>query len=312
MSNEIIYDKSHPKNLIVYEIIYLPWVGNDKGLPWKYIGSTIKDLTKYYGTVSSKRWKDFWKNEVKQHPDRFSKRVLFNCIDIEKGALLEIENDIQVELNVVSSNEFFNYSYANSAGCFGIPMPGEKNQMFGVRRSKEWKEQHCIKMKEVSNTPESKKLRSDIQKIVQNRPEIAANKSVKQSSRWKDPTSKLVNSLLILHPLRGVSLYPLEFRSTGEFRQYVLDNNLSGISGICETLDQARTLTLAVRNTQLGGSNRKLIIEYLLNPDNCKIKKPMYKYITDNRSTLDYFVNYLKTCSEQVQRKFCVSLIKEV
>ena len=43
----------YKENLIVYEIIYKPWENNSIGLPWKYIGSTRRDLSKYRGSVAS-------------------------------------------------------------------------------------------------------------------------------------------------------------------------------------------------------------------------------------------------------------------
>ena len=189
-------DDPLPKNLIVYEIVYIPWANNTENKPWKYIGSTTKSLECYFGSVSSKQWKSFWKTETKANPQNFQKRIICNCIsnDANRIHLREIERSIQQEQNVVKSREYFNKSLATVNGFMGMDVSGEANPNFGKRRDDNWKMRHQKVMSEISSRPEVKRLRSEVQKVVQSRPEVAKNKSEKQKARWEDSSSKLVNS----------------------------------------------------------------------------------------------------------------------
>ena len=130
MSDNCIY----PKNLVVYEIVYEPWENNTEGLPWKYIGSTCRDLEKYFGSIESKKWKSFWEYETKNNPEHFRKTVILNCLidDGKKNTTLrELELEIQKELNVVKSSEYFNLAFACPNGFFGNGVSGKDHHSYG-------------------------------------------------------------------------------------------------------------------------------------------------------------------------------------
>ena len=63
---------------VVYLIEYIPWKNNTELRPWKYIGSTTQDLSKYVGQVRSKKWAKFWKDETKNNPQNFEKTILMH------------------------------------------------------------------------------------------------------------------------------------------------------------------------------------------------------------------------------------------
>jgi len=104
--------------MIVYEVIYKPWINNTEGKPWRYVGSDLYDRTDYFGSVSSVEWKAFWKHEVKNNPQNFEKNTIVTCLSKNRKDLLELEEHIQREYDVVNSNMFFNKAYATK-GCFG-------------------------------------------------------------------------------------------------------------------------------------------------------------------------------------------------
>ena len=57
----------------------------------------------------------FWEYETKNNPEHFRKTVILNCLidDGKKNTTLrELELEIQKELNVVKSSEYFNLAFA--------------------------------------------------------------------------------------------------------------------------------------------------------------------------------------------------------
>lgn len=125
--------------MIVYETIYKPWVNNSQGLPWKYIGSDKNNNPKYFGSVKSKQWKEFWKSEVKNNPDNFIKNTIAVCLLDDRTQLLKLEEQIQRQYDAVNSNEYFNLSYANS-GCFGGTQ--NKGRIFSEEHRRKLSESH--------------------------------------------------------------------------------------------------------------------------------------------------------------------------
>lgn len=118
----------------VYQIVYKPWKNNTENKPWLYIGSDSKNRTDYMGSVSSREWKEFWRYETKNHPERFEKIILANLISNDRFDLLDLELKIQEQYNVVNSSVYFNKSYA-SKGCFG----DKNNHRIGLKHTDETK-----------------------------------------------------------------------------------------------------------------------------------------------------------------------------
>jgi hypothetical protein len=107
-------------------------------LPSKYIGSTsIEKVNKgYNGSVSSRKWRRIYETEQKLNKHLFKSEILFSFKTREEALSKELE--LQIEYDVVQSNEYFNESLASVNGCFGRDVSGKNNPMFGSnRRGKE-------------------------------------------------------------------------------------------------------------------------------------------------------------------------------
>lgn len=101
-------------------------------LPPFYIGSTTIEKAnsgKYFGSVKSKKYKEIFEFEVKNHPELFEIQVLSEH-DTRKEALAE-ELRLQKENDAVHSPLFFNESYASVNGFFGRKVFGKDNPAFG-------------------------------------------------------------------------------------------------------------------------------------------------------------------------------------
>lgn len=104
-------------------------------IPRYYIGSTslAKIESGYKGSVVSKKWRDVFKEEIKNNPDLFDVEVL-TFHETREGALLK-ELELHLEYDVVKSPEFFNESTATPKGMFGRDVSGKNNPMFGRKHS---------------------------------------------------------------------------------------------------------------------------------------------------------------------------------
>lgn len=142
----------------VYKTTYL----GERNLPRYYIGSTSLDKINsgYYGSVSSKKYKDAWSAED---------RSLFNVDIIEtfdnREDALKKELEIQQLLNVVADENYANMSYARPNGFFGMDVSGENNPMYGRSRKGEKHkggENISKSLKEMyANTVHGKKLKEE-------------------------------------------------------------------------------------------------------------------------------------------------------
>lgn len=104
-------------------------------LPKYYIGSTtVKKIEsgKYFGSVSSKKWKSIFKDELLNNSQLFSVKI-YSYHSTRKIALEE-ELKIQIENNVVKSKDYMNESLALINGMFGRDVTGKNNPMFGKKR----------------------------------------------------------------------------------------------------------------------------------------------------------------------------------
>lgn len=87
-------------------------------LPRWYIGmsSVAKVKNGYRGSVSSKRYKNIWKQELRENPDLFETVIIHE--EITKEGALAYEHKLQVKLDVVRRPDFINL--ANAGGFGGI------------------------------------------------------------------------------------------------------------------------------------------------------------------------------------------------
>lgn len=207
---------------VVYLIEYLPWKNNTESRPWKYIGSTTQDISKYMGSVRSKKWAKFWKDETTNNPQNFEKTILIHCTSDNKEDLLYLELLIQKDYDVVKNPQFFNLQFAQKHGYFGRDVAGSLNPMFGIKRSEEWKVVHRDRQKAVLNKESTRKRMSDSQKIAQNDPILANKKQIKQREAWAKNIGNIQNSIATqykptTHAFRDTNI---DFRNRTELYEY--------------------------------------------------------------------------------------------
>ena len=120
---------------IIYKITYLPHVEN-KTPPFFYIGSKYHYDVKYMGSPSSKQqdWytgnltiRDWWKKEVKEHPELFRFDIIETHDEYTPHELVEAEKFIHLKLDVKLSPHYFNKSIATT-GWVSIPRTEETKQ----------------------------------------------------------------------------------------------------------------------------------------------------------------------------------------
>jgi|APSaa5957512535_1039671.scaffolds.fasta_scaffold01991_11 hypothetical protein len=129
-------------------------------LPPFYIGSTSVERINngYLGSVSSKRYKDIWEQETKDHPEFFDVEILsYHKTDREAR---EKELFFHKDLGVVKSPLYTNLSEARVNGFFGKDVSGKNNPRYGHK----WGDDHPRGMKDKKHSEESKKLMSVKQK----------------------------------------------------------------------------------------------------------------------------------------------------
>lgn len=136
--------------------IYCTYLTVYKGnkLPPFYIGSSItnKVINKsYHGSVSSKKYKTIWDEEIRQNPHLFSTKII-SYHETNKEAR-EKELHLQKSLGVVNSPLYANMSEARVNGFFGIDVSGELNPRYG----KEWGDKHPKGMLGKKHSEETKR-----------------------------------------------------------------------------------------------------------------------------------------------------------
>ena len=104
-------------------------------MPSKYVGSSSVDAVEngYRGSVSSEKYKEIWKSEIKNNPQLFRTTII--TIHHNREEALEEELKIQLLNDVVKSAEWINESLAQPNGFFGRDVSGENNPMFGKTHS---------------------------------------------------------------------------------------------------------------------------------------------------------------------------------
>lgn len=101
-------------------------------MPFLYLGSsTVKKVQNdYKGSVLSKRYKEIWKQELKNNIHLFNTQII-SLHDTRSEALWK-ELQLQKMFNVVKNPEFINMAYANKNGCFGAT--GEMSWNYGLTK----------------------------------------------------------------------------------------------------------------------------------------------------------------------------------
>ena len=133
--------------------VYLTIYSGDK-MPSLYIGSSSIDRVKngYRGSVSSKKYKSIWIEQLKISPALFETKIL-KTFNNRKDATFH-ENQIQHELNAVEDENYINMWYASPNGFKGYDSSGENNPNYGKKHSKETKEK--ISRKATNRKPSEK------------------------------------------------------------------------------------------------------------------------------------------------------------
>ena len=110
-------------------VVYITYYKGDK-LPPFYIGSSTESKihSGYNGSISSKKYKEIYRNEQKENKHLFKTRIL-SYHNTNEDALKE-ELRLQKKHCVVNNNKYFNESYAQPSGYFGRDVSGKNNPMF--------------------------------------------------------------------------------------------------------------------------------------------------------------------------------------
>ena len=125
-------------------ICYLIKYSGEK-LPPLYIGSTSMENLKngYRGSVTSIKYGEIFKEELKNNPHLFEYEVLSE--HETRASALEVELTKQIEFGVVESSDYFNEALASVNGMFGRDVSGDSNPMYGKAHSEESKKKMSIK-----------------------------------------------------------------------------------------------------------------------------------------------------------------------
>lgn len=142
-------------------VTYLVTYSGEK-LPKFYIGSTSEDNIlsgKYFGSISSKKYKNTFLNEKKNNPELFRIEIL--SYHSTKNEAIQEELKIQLELSVVKSSDYMNESLARVNGFFGRDISGENHPQFGKILSEETKNKISNSLKGKKDNTETRKKKSE-------------------------------------------------------------------------------------------------------------------------------------------------------
>lgn len=177
-----------PKLFCVYLTTYL-----GSKLPPFYIGSTSYSsiLNGYRGTVTSKKYKTIWKNELIKNPHLFKTRVI--SFHENRTLAYEKEELLQRKLNVVRSSMYVNMAYANKRFIAekGVKLPKQwceniSKAQIGRTHTTETKIKQSKAgghRKGKTNKPEWNKKNSESNKLVIKTYEWNKKNSIAQSGR---------------------------------------------------------------------------------------------------------------------------------
>lgn len=142
-------------------VTYLVTYSGDK-LPKFYIGSTSEERVmsgKYFGSISSKKYKESFLNEKKNNIHLFKIEILSYHNTREEAIKEELR--IQIDLDVVKSLDYMNESLAKANGFFGRDNSGENHPKYGLALSEETKNKISTTLTGRLEPEETRKKKSD-------------------------------------------------------------------------------------------------------------------------------------------------------
>ena len=160
-------------------------------LPPFYIGSTsLKNISNgYRGSVTSKKYKTLWKDELKNNPHLFQTKIISNHNTRKEATAKELS--LQKSLKVVESLMYINMAYATPNGYFGMDNKG-------IPKTSSMKEKLKGNTNAKSNTkPKSKAHKESISRAhlgkIRNKSHSKAISLAKKGGSWwnKDGATKM-------------------------------------------------------------------------------------------------------------------------
>jgi hypothetical protein len=126
-------------------------------LPPFYIGSTTVDKVKlgYHGSVSSRKYRNIWKSELKSNPERFTTKIVKEYSTRKQAT--EAERKLQIALKVVKSPLYANQAVAAPNGYCGADFKGANSPKFGKPVSKGTRAKISAAKKGIKTGPNSAK-----------------------------------------------------------------------------------------------------------------------------------------------------------
>lgn len=106
---------------------------NGNLMPKFYIGSSSVERIenkKYRGSVRSEKYRDIWKNEIKNNFHLFSIEILARFNTREEAIADELKR--QIEVDARNNPLYINGAHANANGCFGTG--AENHPFFGLTK----------------------------------------------------------------------------------------------------------------------------------------------------------------------------------
>ena len=102
-------------------------------MPSNYIGSVYTDRIEnesYHGTVTSKKWKDIWDHEIKNHPELFETEILMRFTNRQNAT--NFEELLQRKLDIIKNDTYINECYANKGFGHFIPHSKESKEKMRI------------------------------------------------------------------------------------------------------------------------------------------------------------------------------------
>ena len=182
---------------VIYQTTYLPHLeGNTP--PFYYVGSKHQYRGNYFGSPSAKRieWYtnglsicQWWKEETKNHPERFEVNILESIEDCTPQELVECELKHQKILNVMDGDLYFNSAYA-ALNFVSQPKHSSTKRKMAIKTKAYWES-------------EAGKLKKE--KLIERNRLV---KSFEQIERWKNPTKAMLNRYTPGRPKGAKDLTP--------------------------------------------------------------------------------------------------------
>lgn len=228
--------------------VYLTTYRGNK-LPPFYIGSTSTDNLKsgYRGSVSSKKYKDIWKSELKNNPHLFKTQIV--CTTEKREEATEIECRIQRKLDVVKSPMYINLAVAAKNGCFGMDTRGKNHPQYGKYKSEESRLKMSISKSGKKKPPRTKEHRENLAKSNIGKIQSLEHKMKGAMSRAK--------TCWLTWPISGTELPdPVKIRreKIKNIEKFCRDNPQYGLRPL--------TLRRIARKEILRGHTKGFVIEY--------------------------------------------------